>query len=101
MFAPGASRQSTGSFVCVGASPMTITDAEERFMALVSVATGTTAAPGLAVPDQLPMMKETYGCSDAARPVAQRTHVLHSLPAWYHVLGTQRGLTNGTTTQPS
>ena len=62
--------------------------------------TGSIARGGFQTAIQLPMTRVTSGRSAEARRVAQRYHLPHS-PFELHERGMHRGLTKGTTAQPS
>src|SRR4029079_10415494 len=97
MFAPLASRQSTGFRCWWGESPTTIVLAEKLRASAIRAATPLTAAAGVWLPAQLPTASVACGCSAAARLTAQRYQIPHGQLLCVHELGTQPTFTNGTT----
>src|SRR5580765_1764419 len=97
MFAPLASRQSTGFRCWCGESPTTIVLAEKLRASAIRQATPLTAAAGVWLPAQLPTASVACGCSAAARLTAQRYQIPQGQLLCVHELGTQPTLTNGTT----
>src|SRR5512132_2123187 len=97
MFAPAASRQSTGLRCWCGESPTTIVLAEKLRASPISAVMPLTAAAGVWLPAQLPIARVACGCSAAARLIAQRYQIPQGQLLCVHELGTQPTLTNGTT----
>src|SRR4051812_32089118 len=75
MFAPTASRQSTGLRCWCGESPTTIVLAEKLRASPISAVTPLIASGGVWLPDQLPTTRVACGCSAAARLIAQRYQI--------------------------